>query len=130
MKAHPALFVAYKAIFMKEIATIAAFSDRSIKDMHEKIANGDGGYLNQGRYHRAIFQQYFKDREWIWPEYERWKDVFGRLGRFPVKWEQVDLQDKGVGLREQDITNRRLGLYTILVRGAKGRAVRCAGEVR
>jgi hypothetical protein len=73
VKAPPGLFTAYDEIFCKEMATIQGFSQSEIDTMHQIITKGEGGYLNQGRYHKALFDAFFKDREWVWPEFEKWE---------------------------------------------------------
>ena len=80
------LFSAFDEIFFREMATIKDFSKEDIRAMHKMITNGDGGYLNQFRYHKAVFQKFFKGKEWTWPEFERWLNIFERLGEYPVKW--------------------------------------------
>lgn len=102
IKADPELFPAYSEIFLKEMATIKSFSNEDINAMHEFISNGEGGFLNQGRYHKFIFENYFKGREWLWPEYEKWKNIFSNLNEWPGwrKWERSsaieELQTKDI----------------------------------
>lgn len=86
VRASNSLFVAYAEVFQKEMATITAFSEAEVKAMHRQIADGKGGPLNQGRFHKAIFKKYFEPREWIWPEYEEWSTLFRERNEWPVRW--------------------------------------------
>ena len=51
---------------------------------------GDAGHLDQSRYHRALFDAYFKDRAVPWPEMIRWQAIGARLGRWPIRWSPAD----------------------------------------
>lgn len=88
IKADADLFITYSEIFRKEMATITALSKKEIKDIYAFIANGEGGFLNQSHYHHIIFDRYFKDREWFWPEYEELKNVYVKPEDRPVTWEK------------------------------------------
>lgn len=86
VKPGPNLFVAYDEVFFKEMATIAAFSKGDVEAMHRLITQGDGGSLNQGRCHQAVFDQFFVGREWTWPWFEKWDSTFTKLGEYPSNW--------------------------------------------
>jgi len=88
VKAGPELFVAYRDVFDREMPQIAALSTSARKAIYEYISKGEGGYLNQGRYHTYIFETYFKNAEWRWPEYDRWQARFLARGAWPVRWPQ------------------------------------------
>jgi hypothetical protein len=86
------LFVLFAEIFYKEMATITDFSKNEVKDMYTYIANGEGGYLNQSHYHKIIFERYFKDRQWIWSEYENKEaDIFRPIMR-PL--EHIEIKER------------------------------------
>lgn len=80
------LFVAYDEIFFKEMATIKALTNIELKAMHAIITKGDGQHLNQGRYHRRVFDEFFKGKNWHWPEYDKWNATFTKCGAYPIGW--------------------------------------------
>lgn len=84
-------FENFEQVFKKEMAQITAFSKQEIKDMHTFIAKGDG-YRNQHRWHKTIYERYFKDREWIWPEFDDLIMVFSDIdeGFYPC-WPIVEI---------------------------------------
>lgn len=86
VKASDGLFAAYHEVFLKEMTTIEALSEKDIKEIYDFIFNGEGGFLNQSRYHQIIFDRYFKDKEWTWPEYEKWDKTFASLNDYPINW--------------------------------------------
>src|ERR1700722_19017716 len=90
VEASPDLFIVYAEVFRREMATVVGLSKQSTKEMLDFIANGDGGHLNQGRYHKIIFEKYFKDTDWSWPEYNTWKGICLGLGKWPTKWPKWD----------------------------------------
>jgi hypothetical protein len=73
VKADAGLFTAYDEIFFNEMATLKGFSESEIASMHDIITKGEGGHLNQGRYHKALFDKFFKERQWVWPEFDEWE---------------------------------------------------------
>ncbi|MCK9635874.1 MAG: hypothetical protein M0R41_06320 [Methylobacter tundripaludum] len=67
--------VCYREVLQKEMATITAFSKKEIMAIYAFIEKG-GSPSNQGHHHHVIFEQYFKNREWFWPEFDGLKNVF------------------------------------------------------
>lgn len=98
---HPGLFTAYHEVFLKEMATIEAISRKDIKEMYDFISSGEGGFLTQSRYHQIIFDKYFKDIEWTWPEYEKWDEIFSGLNDYPRNW--VRLANKTSSIEDMEI---------------------------
>jgi hypothetical protein len=84
VKAGAGLFVAYDETFSEIMATLKGFSQSEIDAMHQLITKGEGGHLNQGRYHMALFQNFFKGREWVWPEFERWENALQHKGVYAL----------------------------------------------
>jgi hypothetical protein len=75
VKADAGLFAAYDEIFSEAMATLTGFSQSEIDAMHQLITKGEGGHLNQGRYHKTLFESFFKGREWVWPEFAKWENA-------------------------------------------------------
>lgn len=76
VKPGPELFSAFDEVFLREMGTISAFIESEIKVMLQCITQGDGGYLNQGSYHKHVFETFFRNRDWSWPWFERWDAIF------------------------------------------------------
>ncbi len=52
--------------------------------MRQLITKGEGGHLNQGRYHKTLFERFFKGREWIWPEFAKWENAPHQKGAYAL----------------------------------------------
>ena len=94
------------------MVTIRGLSNEEIETIHNYIVNGKSGHLDKGQYHKTIFERYFKNRVWVWPEYEKWKRVFIKLGDWPVTWgrlkpwcltEEIDVKDILATLKVSEI---------------------------
>jgi hypothetical protein len=116
VKADIGIDSAYSEVFLKEMATIKTFSREDIIAMHDFISDSEDGFLNQGRYHNIIFERYFKDRKWIWPEHEKWKRIFLNLNEWPTAWERWNRNDLIVD-------KHSFSLYKILMRTIYHRAI-------
>lgn len=77
------LFPAYDEAFFAEMNTIKAFGKEDVSQMHRLITEGEGGFLNQGRYHRLVFDTFFADHDWRWPWFEKWDETFKQFGEYP-----------------------------------------------
>ena len=84
VKADPSLFHNYAEVFRREMATVSAFSPKEVEEIHTRIAASEHGFLNQGAYFKEIYERYFRDREWSWPKFEKWKQVFFQRNKWPV----------------------------------------------
>jgi hypothetical protein len=118
----PDIFDAYTEIFWRELRTVLGLTPQQIEEIFILISKGEGGYLNQGRYHKIVFQQYFKDQDWSWPEYDKWKAICIELGKWPTKWPQWARTHCIEESKKRDVTNERLELYSALMRTIHGRA--------
>lgn len=94
------LFNAYDEIFFRETATIKEFSKDDVCTMHEIITKGECGHLNQGRYYKTIFEKFFKDKEWVWPEFEKWNNTFAGLSEYPATWNKFGRHIEDVEISE------------------------------
>lgn len=83
----------YRRVFMAEFETIEAFTSDEVLRMLQLIEGGDGGHLNQSHYHKAVYEQLFRAREWRWPWYEHWDAKFKEFGAYPPDWPDCDLPD-------------------------------------
>jgi hypothetical protein len=89
------------------MANISAFSKQEVKSMHAFIAKGDG-YMDRSSWHKPIYERYFKDREWVWPEYEDLITIFSDIdeGFYPC-WPivEIGIETALEYLSEQEIRN-------------------------
>jgi len=114
VKAAPELFATYEITLKRELATIKHLSKGRINDIYRLISSGDGGFLNQGRWHHAVFEAYFQGRSWTWPEFNQWNRIFTEVGDHPVRW-----PDHALGI-EEVIGDK--WLYVLLMRTIDFRA--------
>lgn len=77
------LFICYDEIFFIEMKNVQGISLDNIKEIHTIIKNGDGGFLNMHSYHKNVYEQFFKNKNWVWVEYENWNDICKKLGKYP-----------------------------------------------
>lgn len=80
------LDLAYAKVFLAEIGTITAFNREEAQQMLDIIQGGEGGHLNQGRYHKDVFNKFFLGRTWHWPWYDKWDAKFKAFGSYPPDW--------------------------------------------
>lgn len=114
VKAAPELFATFEITLKRELATIKGLSRGKINEIYRFISNGDGGFLNQGRWHQAVFETYFQGRSWTWPEFNHWNKIFTEMGDHPVRW-----PDHALGI-EEAIGDK--WLYVLLMRTIDFRA--------
>ena len=86
VKARPELFDAYAKVFREEMASVALLSRTEIEVALALISEGEGGFLNQGRYFKTVFDTFFRDTTWCWPWYDQWDARFASIGRHPSGW--------------------------------------------
>jgi hypothetical protein len=107
----PELFETYRLRFREHMSTIAALSAAEVVAMEAFICDGVGGHLDQARYRDAVFEMYFKGREWRWPELEAWRGVAREIGCWPTQWsdkEKVDAaRAEALSTREDEALNRQ-----------------------
>lgn len=80
------IFTAYDEIFFKEMSNLKGFSSNDINSIHKIITTGEDGFLNQARYYKEVFDNFFKEKNWIWVEFEEWHKIFIKLNEFPTSW--------------------------------------------
>lgn len=97
VKPGPELFAAFDEVFLREMRTISAFNEHEVKAMLQCITQGDGGYLNQGRYHKHVFEIFFRGRDWSWPWFERWDAIYAGLGEYPAFWTPCNQPERQIG---------------------------------
>lgn len=97
VKPGPELFAAFDEIFVREMRTISEFTENEVKMMLQCIAQGDGGYLNQGRYHKQVFDTFFRGRDWSWPWFDRWDAIYTGLGEYPAFWAPYNQPKREIG---------------------------------
>lgn len=83
----------YRLVFLAEFKTIMAFSSDEVLEMLRVIEEGDGGHLNQGHYLKAIYEQFFRTKQWQWPWYEYWDTKFQEFGAYPSDWPYCEAPD-------------------------------------
>lgn len=76
------LYVCYDKVFFEEMKNVDGFSANEVKDIHSIIKQGDG-FLNRSGNHKEIYENFFKNRNWIWREYEEWNDICTKMGKYP-----------------------------------------------
>lgn len=86
IKPEKELFECYDEIFNTTIRDVCGISRKDASDILNIIKNGDGGFLDSGRYHETIWKKYFNDRVWAWNEYERWNETYQKYGKFPSRF--------------------------------------------
>ncbi len=75
----------YGPLFRAEMTSIGLLSSVEIEEALRLIC-GDDGCENQGRYHRQVFEKFFRDRTGNWPWYDEWDARFKAFGAYPVRW--------------------------------------------
>lgn len=115
VKARTTLFDAYRTVFRAAMATIVVVPSFPIEGMLALIMVGEAGHLDQSRYHRAVFERWFANQIWAWPELEKWRAICANLSRWPSGWGSCDfsaVNDAATNLRR----------YTLLMRTIHSRA--------
>lgn len=120
VEADPGLFDVYAEVFRREMATISVFSPNEIDEMHTRIARSEGGFLNQHEYYKEIYERYFSGREWVWPEFEKWKQMFIQRNKWPVALRKKFSKGK----------HNNFDLYAILMRTVDGRTMSYSSRKR
>lgn len=123
------LFDAYATAFREEVGKLRLLSRKDMDAALALVTDGDGGFLSQGRYHRDLFERYFRDTDWRWPEFEERHAIGARLGRRPAEWEHAGVMSyadaRAIG--PEAIANYRWSTYGLLMRHILGQA-RSAGQ--
>ena len=88
IKAEKALFDSYEIVFKREVANVSGITPNEFTDIYKIISTGDGGFLNMHHYHAQVYEKYFKGRDWAWIEYDKWNNIFTKLGKFPTSFIQ------------------------------------------
>lgn len=83
IKAEQELFDCYEVVFKREIANVSGITPTEFSEIYKIISTGDGGFLNMHHYHSQVYENYFKGKDWAWIEYDKWNEIFSKLGRFP-----------------------------------------------
>ncbi|QSA96553.1 hypothetical protein [Methylococcus sp. EFPC2] len=86
IKPEQEIFECYDEVFKTMIADISGLSASEAKEINSIIKNGEGGFLNMGRYQATVWEKYFKGRNWHWNEYEEWNKIFTKLDKFPARF--------------------------------------------
>jgi len=89
VKAAPELFAAFGEVFHQTMPTITGLRSAEVEQVRVAIMDGEGGHLDQERYHRPVFDRIFADREWSWPEFEEWRTIFAVADSWPPNWKRA-----------------------------------------
>jgi hypothetical protein len=71
-------------VFFEIMGTLKGFSKNDIDSICQIITTGEGGHLNQGCYHEWVFLEFFKDRDWVWPEFQQWEGASRHSESYPL----------------------------------------------
>jgi hypothetical protein len=93
----------YDIVFLDIMSSVSGISDIDKEEILLLIKNVSGGYINMSGYFLIVWNKYFKEKFWIWPEYEKWYEIFNEIGRFPVRF---PVKNKFTDDRLIDILNR------------------------
>lgn len=107
LEAPQQLSAAFDKTFFDAMAMVEGLSNAEKNEIHKIIVSCKGGHLNQGGYYNLVYDKYFKDRNWIWDEFEKWQSVFDKIGEYPSRWprQTFEIDDSGIirYLRVSDI---------------------------
>lgn len=73
-------------VYQSMISDILNLPQGSDKAILAIIKNSDGGFQSWHDYQDKIWEQFFRDADWAWLEYEEWYQRFESMGKFPLKF--------------------------------------------
>ena len=117
VKPRQSLFEAYRSVFRAEMEKTGAFSAPEVEAMLAIACTGESGHLDLSRYHCALFDAYFKDRDFRWPEMDKWQAIGAKLGRWPNRWDAAERMSyvEAQSLGSDAIATKRRSTYVWLM---------------
>lgn len=92
----------YAQVFQRDMTALEGFDGATVAEMLDLVSAGNGGHNDLGRFYASLYERYFKDREWCWPEYDAWRTYFSARKEWPVGWPEDHKSPRTERLTEID----------------------------
>lgn len=71
------LYDTFKTVFFDVMSRFDGFTPEEVEEMFWLIPHDDQLVFSQSSYSGLIYENYFHNRKWEWPLYEKWRPILG-----------------------------------------------------